>query len=180
VSLISFLGAPQIAAILILAQRGLEELYSARNTNALLAKGAREAGRAFYPVVAVTHLAWIFGLYLLIPPEAPVYWSLIGVYLLLQPVRYWVIWSLGPYWTHRIITLKDTPLVQRGPYKAIRHPNYIVAVIETALLPLAFGAWAYALILTAIWAVVLSYKIHLEDTALVERREISAADFDQA
>ncbi len=178
--LVTYLGAPQIAAILILAQRGLEELYSARNTNTLLAQGAREAGRAYYPVVAVSHLAWIFGLYLLIPADAPVYWPLITAYVLLQPLRYWVIWSLGPYWTHRIITLKGKPLIQRGPYKFVRHPNYVVAVIETALLPLAFGAWAFALILTAIWAAVLSYKIHLEDTALVERRELDATDADEA
>jgi len=140
---------------------------------------AREAGRAFYPVVAVSHLAWIFGLYLLIPPDAPVYWPLIAAYLLLQPVRYWVIWSLGPFWTHRIITLKDAPRVGRGPYKAVRHPNYVLAVIETALLPLAFGAWSFALILTAIWATVLSYKIHLEDAALEARREINPPGQDQ-
>jgi len=168
------IGAPQLAALLILAQRGLEELYSARNTRALIARGAREAGRAYYPVVAVTHLAWIFGLWLMIPPTAPIYWPLIGLYGALQAVRYWTIWSLGPFWTHRIVTLKEEPLSRSGPHRVMRHPNYAVAIIETALLPLAFGAWAFALVMTAIWSAVLSYKVHLEDAALNERRERGA------
>ena len=166
-----WIGPPQIAALLILAQRGLEELYSARNTKALIAQGAREAGRAFYPVVAVTHLAWIFSLWSMISPYAPVNWLLIGLYIALQIVRYWVIWSLGPYWTHRIITMKDAPLIAHGPYRLMRHPNYMVAILETALLPMAFGAWSIAFVMTAIWAAVLSYKVHLEDTALAQRRE---------
>ena len=95
--LLGFIGAPQIAALLVLCQRGLEELYSARNTKALLAKGASEAGNIFYPVVAATHLAWIAALAFLIPPDAPVIWPLIAYYLALQLVRYWVIANLGPY-----------------------------------------------------------------------------------
>ena len=66
------IGAPQIAAVLVLAQRGLEELYSARNTRALLGRGAREAERIFFPVVAATHLAWIAALFFLIPAQAPI------------------------------------------------------------------------------------------------------------
>ena len=174
--LTELIGAPQMAALLILAQRGLEELYSARNTAALVEQGSREAGRSFYPVVAVTHLAWIFGLWLLIPPYAAVIWPLLGLFLALQFIRYWIIWSLGPYWTHRIITLKGAPLRKSGPYRFVRHPNYVVATIETALLPMAFGAWSFALVFTAVWAAVLSYKIHLEDAALEERRELTRAE----
>ena len=102
VVLLGFIGAPQIAALLVLCQRGLEELYSARNTKALLAKGASEAGNIFFPVVAATHLAWIAALAFLIPPDAPVTWPLIVYYLALQLVRYWVIADLGPYWTHAL------------------------------------------------------------------------------
>jgi len=168
-------GVPQLAALLILLQRGLEELYSAHNTKRLLDRGASESGQSFYPVVAVTHLGWIAGLFFIIPPDAPTYWPLIAAYLILQGVRYWVIASLGPYWTHRIITLPGDPLVRRGPYKYLRHPNYVITLIETALLPMAFGAWAFAVIMTAIWAVVLHYKIGLEDAALDERRDIAAS-----
>ncbi len=164
-------GAPQIAALLLLLQRILEEIYSSANTKRLLAEGAQEAGAEYYPVVAATHLGWIASLFLLVSPNANIIWPLLMLYALLQVARYWVMGTLGRYWTHRIITLPDAPVVNRGPYKYIRHPNYVITLLETFLLPLAFGAWGLALIMTAIWAAVLHYKILLEDAALANRRE---------
>jgi methyltransferase len=164
------LGAAQIAALLILLQRGLEEVYSARNTAKLLAEGGKEAGRDYYPVVAITHLAWIAAIFLLIPPSAPVLWLLAGLYLLLQVARYWIIATLGRYWTHRIITLPDAPIERGGPYRYLRHPNYVVTIAETFLLPLVFGDAAVAVIFGCVWSAVLYYKIVLEDAALAERR----------
>jgi methyltransferase len=164
------IGWPQIVALIILLQRGLEELYSAGNTRALIAEGAREVGRAYYPVVATTHLAWIASLYFLIPADAAVSSFLAVVYLALQIVRYWVIGTLGRYWTHRILTLDNAPIVRRGPYRFVRHPNYAVTITETFLLPMVFGAVALGLIMGAVWAVVLYYKIILEDEGLSERR----------
>jgi methyltransferase len=165
------LGAPQIAALLILLQRGLEELYSARNTARLIAEGGREAGRDYYPVVAITHLAWIAAIFLLIPSTAAVLWPLLALYLLLQVARYWIIGTLGRYWTHRIITLESAPVVRRGPYRYLRHPNYVVTIAETFLLPLVFADAAVAVIFGCVWSAVLYYKIILEDAALAERRE---------
>jgi len=71
--LLDFIGVPQIVALLVLSQRGLEELYSAKNTKALLAEGGREAGSVFYPVVAATHLAWTASLFFLIPSDAIIF-----------------------------------------------------------------------------------------------------------
>jgi methyltransferase len=164
------IGPSQIAALVVLFQRGLEELYSARNTRRLIAHGAYEVGRDYYPVVAITHLAWIAGLFLLVPPAAPVSLPMVGVYLVLQVIRYWVIGTLGRYWTHRIVTLDGAPLVRSGPYRYMRHPNYAVSIAETLVLPLAFGAVALAFIMTAIWSAVLFYKIALEDAALAPHR----------
>jgi methyltransferase len=166
---IAAIGAPQIAALLILIQRGAEEIYSARNNRVLLARGAREEGASYYPVVAVTHLAWIASLFFLIRPDAHISWPLIGLYLVLQGARYWVIATLGPYWTHRIITLDEAPIVSSGAYRFLRHPNYAITIAETLLLPVAFSAVAVALIMTAIWVAVLNYKIRLEDAALAFR-----------
>jgi len=163
-------GAAQIVALLILLQRGLEELYSARNTSRLIAEGAREAGCDYYPVVAITHLAWIAAIFLLIPSTAPVNWPLAALYLLLQVVRYWIIATLGRYWTHRIITLNNAPVVRDGPYRYLRHPNYVVTIAETFLLPLVFGDAAIAVIFGCVWSAVVYYKILLEDAALAERR----------
>ena len=86
----------------------------------------------------------------------------------LQIVRYWVIASLGPFWTHRIITLPGAPIARSGPYRYLSHPNYAVTIVETFVLPLAFGALALACIMTALWWVVLSVKIKLEDEALAD------------
>jgi methyltransferase len=162
------IGLPQIAALLILIQRGAEEVHSARNTRAL--RGAREEGASYYPVVAVAHLSWIAGLFFLIPADAQPIWPLIGLYVALQAARYWVIATLGPYWTHRIVTIDDAPIVSSGAFRFVKHPNYAITVAETLLLPLAFRAVALALIMTAIWVAVLHYKIRLEDSALATRR----------
>jgi methyltransferase len=169
-------GPPQDAALLILLQRGLEELHSQRNTRRLLQEGAREAGRDYYPVVATTHLAWIASLAFLVPPTAPVVLLPLAAFLMLQPVRYWIIGTLGRYWTHRIITLAEAPIVARGPYRFVRHPNYAVTLAETLLVPLAFGQLALGIIFTAVWAAVLHYKIRLEDEALAARRATERAE----
>ena len=164
------IGAPQIAALLVLAQRGLEELHSARNTRSLLAAGAREAGRAYYPVVAVAHLAWIAAIFFLLPPDAPISVPLLVAYFALQIVRYWVIASLGRFWTHRIISLEGAPVVRSGPYRYMAHPNYAVTIAETFLLPAVFGGWALGIIMGAVWWAVLAYKIRLENEALAHRK----------
>ena len=103
-------------------------------------------------------------------PNAVIIWPLIAYYLVLQVARYWVIASLGRFWTHRVITLPSAPIHREGPYRYISHPNYAVTLIETFVLPLAFGALALAVIMTALWWVVLAVKIRIEDEALAARR----------
>ena len=166
-SLSDLIGGRQIAAALVLAQRGLEEIHSARNTRRLLAEGGHEEDAIYYPVVAATHLAWIASLAFLISPQAPVIWPLIACYLALQVVRYWVIASLGRFWTHRIITVPGAPITRAGPYRYVSHPNYAVTLIETFVLQLAFGALALAVIMTSLWWVVLGTEI--KDAALSSR-----------
>ena len=162
------LGPAQIAALLALIQRALEELYSKRNTQRLLVDGAWEEGRDFYPVVAVTHVSWIAGLAFLVPSNAPVQFLPLAIFIALQPLRYWIIATLGRFWTHRTISVPRAPIVKSGPYRLIRHPNYAVTIAETFVLPLAFGQFAFAVIFT-LWIVVLRHKIQLEDAALAKR-----------
>jgi methyltransferase len=165
------LGPAQIAATLVLVQRGAEELYSQRNTRRLLAEGAHEEGRDYYPVVAVTHLAWIAAIYLLVAADAAISVPLLVAYVVVQVVRYWVIGALGRYWTHRIITVENAPVVRAGPYRFVRHPNYWVTIVETFLLPAVFGAYALGAIMGVVWTAVVLYKIRLEDGALAARRK---------
>jgi methyltransferase len=173
--IVDHLGPPQIAAACVLLQRGLEELHSQRNTRWLKQQGGREAGGEFYPVVAVAHLSWIAALACLAPPSAAVHWTLLIAFLALQILRYWIIGTLGRYWTHRIITLPQAPLVIKGPYRFLHHPNYAVSIAETLLLPLVFGQPAMGVIFTVLWGVVLRFKIFLEDEALAARRAAALA-----
>jgi methyltransferase len=96
---------------------------------------------------------------------------LIFLFAVLQALRVWVIGTLGPYWTTRIITLEDAPLVRRGPYRFVRHPNYWIVAAEIAVLPLAFGGWSIALIWTILNALLLRQRVRVEEHALRVRAD---------
>jgi methyltransferase len=161
-----------IYAILVLValQRLIEVVYAERNTRALLARGAVEVGRAHYPLIVLLHAAWLAAIVLLLPADATIHWIPLVVFVALQLARVWVIATLGPYWTTRIITLDGAPLVRKGPYRFVRHPNYLVVAGEIAALPLAFGEVTVAIAFTLLNAAMLAWRIRQEDTALASRR----------
>ena len=159
--------------VALVALERLAELWHARrNTRALLDAGGVEAGRGHYPLIVALHAAWLLAILLAVPPEAGVSVPMLIVFALLQGLRLWVLMSLGPYWTTRVITLPGAPLVRRGPYRYIRHPNYLVVAAEIAVLPLAFGAWAVAAVFSALNAALLAWRISLEDQTLAPRRQV--------
>jgi len=88
----------------------------------------------------------------------------------LQAGRIWVIATLGPYWTTRIITLDGAPLIRSGPYRFVRHPNYLIVAGEIAVLPLVFGEVAVCLVFSVLNAALLFWRIRQEDAALSVRR----------
>ncbi|WP_421934873.1 isoprenylcysteine carboxyl methyltransferase family protein [Phenylobacterium sp.] len=150
---------------LVTLQRLGELVLAHRNTARLKARGAEEVGAGHYPVVVAMHAAWLAGLWLLAwDKPAQVGWLL--VFLVLQALRIWVIASLGERWTTRIIILPDAPLVRRGPYRHLSHPNYVVVVGEIAVLPLAFGLPEFAVLFTILNAIVLTIRIRAEAQAL--------------
>ena len=154
-------------------QRVGELFLARRNTQRLKAKGAYEVGAAHYPLIVALHGAWLVGLWALVPwrnPPLDLAWA--GVYLGLQALRVWVLASLGDRWTTRIIILPGQPLVKRGPYRFIPHPNYTVVIAEILVLPLAFGLWAYSLVFTLLNLAVLTVRIRTEDAALKALRPI--------
>lgn len=167
------LAAFGLAQWLILAvglQRLAELVIAQRNTNRLLAAGGQEVGRGHYFWIVGLHTAWLIALFIVIPPEASGNLALLGAFLLLQLARIWVITSLGRYWTTRIITLPAAPLVARGPYRWMRHPNYVIVALEIAFLPLAFGDWVLALVFSAANAAMMCIRIPAENRALNARR----------
>lgn len=149
-----------------------ELLYARYNTRRLLAQGAQEHGAGHYPLIVLLHASWLASLALFVPADAPVVPALLILFLLVQLLRIWVLASLGRFWTTRIITLPGAPLVRKGPYRFLRHPNYLVVVLEIALLPLSFGAWQIALIFSLLNAAMLSWRIREENFALAERRDV--------
>ena len=159
-----------IIVALVALQRVGELIYAKRNTARLLQQGAREVGRAHYPFLVILHATWLVALLFLVPRDTVPSWPLVTLFALLQMARIWVIVTLGPYWTTRIITLKDAPLVKSGPYRFFRHPNYLVVVGEIAVLPLAFGAWELAIIFSIANAAIILWRIWVEEGALKERR----------
>ena len=156
--------------LLVVAQRLAELVLAARNTQRLLARGGIEIGRRHYPLLVLLHGAWLAALLLLVPPDTPPDLPLLGVFLLLQAMRVWIIASLGRYWTTRVVTVPGEALVRRGPYRLLRHPNYAVVAGEIAVLPLAFGAWGIAALFSALNAVLLAWRIRVEEEALASRR----------
>lgn len=157
-----------LAAVALL--RVVELLYAARNTRRLLARGAIEIAREQYPWFIALHATWLAAMFFFIPPATAPNLYLLAVFVLAQAARVWIIASLGPYWTTRVVTLPGAPLVRRGPYAFMRHPNYAIVCIEIAALPLAFGAWQIALIFTGANAALLAWRIRVEDAALDARR----------
>lgn len=150
---------------LVTLQRLFELWLSGRNTRRLLARGAREHGRGHYPAMIALHSAWLAALWWLAPGRA-VNLPLLAFYVLVQLARAWAVGSLGERWTTRIIVLPAAPLVVRGPYCFVRHPNYIIVSLEIALLPLVFGLVELALLFTLLNAAMLRVRIGAENKAL--------------
>lgn len=159
-----------VVLALVAAQRLAELAYARRNTRRLLAEGGRESGAGHYPLLVGLHVLWLLSLAVFVPADRPPDWALLGVFVLLQVLRLWVLVSLGRFWTTRVITLPGAPLVRRGPYRYLRHPNYLVVAAEILVLPLAFGAWEIALVFSLANAAVLALRIRCEERALAPRR----------
>lgn len=154
----------------VIAERLLELVIARRNTVGLLARGAVEVGAGHYPVMIALHVSWLAAVVAWVAiTDADVSVPLLILYVALQGLRFWVMGTLGPYWTTRIITLPDAPLIKSGPYRFLRHPNYVVVTIEIALLPLVFGAWHIALAYTVLNALMLRTRIGAENGALSGR-----------
>jgi methyltransferase len=150
---------------LVTVQRLGELWLSRRNTSRMLAQGAREHAPGHYPLIVALHAAWLAALWWLAPPR-PVDGFWLAMFVLIEIARVWVLASLGRRWTTRIIVIPGEPLVRRGPYRLLSHPNYAVVAAEIAVLPLVFGLWQIAFVFTLVNAAVLAVRIRQENRAL--------------
>ena len=165
---------PAAILLALVTLERLAELWLARrNTKALVGAGALEFAPGHYPLIVLLHAFWLAGLWLLGWDHAVnLGWLLI--FLLLQVLRVWVLATLGPRWTTRIIVQPGLPLVAKGPYRWLSHPNYVVVIGEIAVLPLCLGLPWYALAFSIANAAVLTIRIRAENAALLGLRDLGA------
>ncbi len=155
----------------VAAERLVELAVSRRNTNWSIAQGGKEFGRDHYPVLVGMHalllvscLAEVRALH---PPFLPwLGWPMVAVVALSTAVRWRCVTVLGKHWNPRLIVIPGAPVVRRGPYRWVRHPNYTAVAAEVAALPLVHSAWLTATVFSIANALVLTVRIRAENTAL--------------
>ena len=162
-----------IGATLVGVQRFLELRLSRRNESRLRARGAVERGRGHYPIMVALHALWLLSTAVegSRKPEVGIMRAPLVAFLLVQPIRYWAIASLGGHWNTRILVVPGEKLVRKGPYRYIKHPNYLVVATEVVALPLIFGARITALVFSVLNAALLVVRIREEEQALRELAE---------
>jgi methyltransferase len=152
------------------AQRLFELVVSKRHAQALRARGAVEHGQGHFPLLVLVHVLLLLGIVFEVfvlgarPPASWPLWA--AVFLAGQLLRYAAIRALGEFWNVRVLVVPGAPLVRTGPYRFLRHPNYVAVVMELLAAPLIFGAWRTALVVSALNAVALWIRIRCEERAL--------------
>jgi methyltransferase len=160
--------------VFLVMQRFAELGFAQWNTVRLRAAGGVEFGASHYPLMVALHVFWLLGLWMFGHARSvnPIW---LAFFILLQAGRLWVIASLGRRWTTRVIVLPGAPPVARGPYRWLRHPNYVVVALEIAVVPLALGLPLFALVFSAANVALLAYRIGVENQALAWALPLSRA-----
>lgn len=155
---------------ILITQRVAELLIAGRNERRIRAKGGVEFDREGYKIIVLMHIAFVASLiaeYTLLNGSLNKFWiPLLILFLLAQLLRYWSIGSLGYYWNTKILVIPGTKPVTRGPYKYLKHPNYIAVITELAVIPLIFWCYLTAVAFTVLNIIVLRRRIRIEEKAL--------------
>jgi len=156
--------------LLVAAERVAELVVSARHARRALAGGGVESGQGHYRVMVVFHALFLPSLAAgaLLHPSAPppAAWLAVAGVVLAQALRWWAVASLGERWSTRVIVVPGAPPVTRGPYRFLRHPNYLAVALEMACLPLAWGLWRLAILFSTGNALILWVRMRSEERAL--------------
>ncbi|GAT08804.1 isoprenylcysteine carboxyl methyltransferase family protein [Mycolicibacterium novocastrense] len=164
-----------MAYYLFIVAIGLERLVelavSRRHTRWSLANGGKEFGQGHYPVMVSMHTLLLMSCAVEVAalhrPFIPALgWAMVAVVCASTALRWWCVATLGKRWNPRLIVIPGAPLVHRGPYRWLHHPNYTAVVIEVAALPLVHSAWLTAMVFTVANALVLTVRIRAENAAL--------------
>ncbi|RIQ36928.1 isoprenylcysteine carboxyl methyltransferase family protein [Jiangella rhizosphaerae] len=156
---------------LVALERLAELVVSKRNAAWSFARGGVEYGRGHYPLMVALHTALLAGALAEVwwrrPEFVPVLgWTMLALVVLAQGLRWWCIATLARQWNTRVIVVPGLSLVQSGPYRLLRNPNYVAVVVEGFALPLVHSAWITAVVFTALNAVLLTVRLSVENAAL--------------
>ena len=155
--------------ILVTLQRGAELLWAGHNEQVLRARGGVEIGAKHYPLILGLHISWLAWLWLQ-GWGRPLAWPWVMAFVVLQGARIWVLMTLGRRWTTRVLIVPGEVLSTTGPYRFFRHPNYAVVALEVPVLAMAFGLWGAAICFGLANLIVLAWRIHVEERALLPLR----------
>ncbi len=155
---------------LLVIQRILELVLARRNESTVRKMGAIESDAGGYKFIVLMHAAFFLSLvseYLLLGRTLNEHWPvLIVIFLLTQALRYWSIMSLGIYWNTKVFVVPGNPIIRKGPYRYLKHPNYLAVAIEIAVIPLIFSCYITSAVFSLLNLLVLRRRIRIEDTAL--------------
>jgi len=170
-----------ILVLLVAVERVVELVVSNRHVTWSLSRGGIETGQRHYPWMVLLHTGLLVGCVVEValldrPFVAWLGWSMLALVVLAQGLRWWCITTLGHQWCTRVIVVPGMTRVVTGPYRWLRHPNYVAVVVEGFALPLVHSAWITAIVFTVLNAWVLRLRITDENEALaqLERRTASA------
>ena len=154
-----------ILLLYLTVQRIAEFCWARRNEQLVMAAGGVEYGRSHFTLMVLLHSTWMAGMWLLGFGD-PIVPAFLVLFIVLQIARIWILGALGRRWTIRVLVVPGERLVTRGPYRFLRHPNYMVVIAEIAVVPLALGLPIYALVFSLLNAAVLAIRIPVENVAL--------------
>lgn len=170
------LGALLLAWDLIVLMRIVELKLSRRHEQALVARGGRVLEKSGLALLVFAHVLWLLAWpveTLALDTRAPRAWpALAALAVAAEGLRLWTIATLGERWTLRVVHVDGEPLVSGGPYRWLRHPNYVAVAAEVALVPLAFGAWRSALVGLGLYLLGLAVRLPAEERALARAESL--------
>jgi methyltransferase len=160
-----------VLIVLVAVERVLELVVSQRNLRWSAARGGVEYGRGHYPFMVVLHSGLLLGALIEVwvwptPIVAWVSWTMLALVVASQALRWWCIATLGPRWNTRIVIVPGLPRVTDGPYRWLRHPNYVAVIVEGFALPMVGFAWVTAVVFTALNLPLLAVRVRAENAAL--------------
>lgn len=157
--------------ILIILQRLTELIVAKRNEKWMKHRGGVEYGREHYPYIVALHVLFLVSFMaevLLFDKSLTTYWYIIApIIVFTQVIRYWAVFSLGPFWNTRIIIIPNADVVSKGPYQFLKHPNYLVVALEILCIPLLFNAYLTSILFTLTNVLMMKVRIPEEERALV-------------